>query len=271
MYIDHWALDRSPFAAQLNPEDFFASATHEEALARLQFLIENGRRLGFLLGATGTGKSLLLEVAARQLRQNGCHVVKINLLGLSGSEFVWTLASGLGHLASTDASPVECWRGISDRLAANRYQRITTVVLLDDAEDCEDAVYSAISRLALTEQRPESRITLVLASQRQRSRSFGAKLNEMCDLRLDIIPWNGVETTEYIQDALLRVGGTTDTFSDRALERIHELTQGVPRRVRQLAELSLVAAAADGTAGIEADVIDAVYQSLDGRNVTEAA
>ena len=39
MYINHWGLNRSPFAAQLNPEDFYASPTHEEALARLQFLI----------------------------------------------------------------------------------------------------------------------------------------------------------------------------------------------------------------------------------------
>lgn len=271
MYINHWGLDRSPFATQLNPEDFFASPTHEEALARLQFLIENGRRLGFLLGATGTGKSLLLEIAARQLRHNGCNVVKLNLTGLSGAEFVWGLASGLGHLAPTDAGPVECWRGIADRLAANRYQRITTVVLLDDAEECEESVYAAISRFALSEQRPESRVTLILGSQRQRSRTFGSKLNEMCDLRIDILPWNAEETAEYVTDAVQRVGGGEEVFSPESLQRLYDLTQGIPRRVRQLAELSLVAGAADGSHRIEADVVDAVHRSLGGRNVTEAA
>ena len=271
MYINHWGLNRSPFAAQLNPEDFYASPTHEEALARLQFLIENGRRLGFLLGATGTGKSLLLEIAARELRYNGCNVVKLNLTGLSGTEFVWGLASGLGHLAPTDAGPVECWRGIADRLAANRYQRITTVILLDDAEECENSVYAAISRFALSEQRPESRVTLVMSSQRQRSRTFGSKLNEMCDLRIDILPWSATETTEYVKDALQRVGGTSEIFTESAFQRLYDLTQGIPRRVRQLAELSLVAGAADGINQIEADAVDAVHQSLGIRNITEAA
>ena len=69
MHVAYWGLSRSPFTAQLNPADYYPSAVHEEALARLHFLVDSRRRLGYLLGGSGTGKSLVLDVAALQLRR----------------------------------------------------------------------------------------------------------------------------------------------------------------------------------------------------------
>ena len=102
MHIAYWGLTHSPFASQLDPKDYYPSGLHEEALARLDFLIANGRRLGFLLGSSGTGKSLLLEVAARQLRRSNCQLVKFNVVGLGAQEVVWKLATSLGN-SSTSA------------------------------------------------------------------------------------------------------------------------------------------------------------------------
>jgi len=62
MYQTHWGLQESPFRGCLDPKSFYQSPTHEEALARLHFLVEHGRRLGLLTGPSGSGKSLLLEV-----------------------------------------------------------------------------------------------------------------------------------------------------------------------------------------------------------------
>ncbi len=271
MFTAHWGLTRSPFASQLNPEDFYLSATHDEALARLVFLIENGRRLGFLLGASGTGKSLLFEIAASQLRRSGCQVVKMNVTGLDANEFSWKLSTGLGHLTSTHAGPVEWWRGIGDRLAANRYQRTATVVLLDDVEDCCPDVYGAIARLVLTEQKPDARLTIILAGQRQQAGSLGSKLNELCELRIEIEPWDEGGTTEYVQDALERVGRRPDIFDPSALERLHDLSNGVARRVRQLAELSLIAGVAEGLQQIDDTVVDAVHLGLTNDGLPDAA
>ena len=71
MYASHWGLQESPFRNYTNPQRFYQSPTHEEALARLHFLVEEHRRLGLLLGPGGSGKSFLLEVFAAQLRRGG--------------------------------------------------------------------------------------------------------------------------------------------------------------------------------------------------------
>jgi len=271
MYIDYWELSHSPFASQLDPKDYFPSMLHEEALARLDFLIANGRRLGFLLGGTGTGKSLLLEVAARQLRRSGCQYVKLNVVGLSGSEFVWKLAVGLGNTLPPSASLLECWRGINDHLTANRYQGLSTIVLLDDVDESSSDVRAAISRLALFDPQPDARLTVILTAQRQRVSHLGSKLNELCDLRIELEPLDEVETAAYVEYVLQRAGAKRSLFSVAALERLHELTRGNLRKIRQLAELSLLAAAAEAAHEVGVEIIDSVQDSLTQTGTAEAA
>jgi type II secretory pathway predicted ATPase ExeA len=82
MYQAPWGLEQSPFRSCLDPRFFYRSPTHEEALSRLHFLVEQRRRVGLLMGPAGSGKSLLLEVFAEQLRQKGLPVAKVNLLGI---------------------------------------------------------------------------------------------------------------------------------------------------------------------------------------------
>ena len=67
----YWGLRESPFREALDWRRFYSSPMHEEALARLEFLVADRRRLGLLLGAPGCGKSLVLEVFARRLRREG--------------------------------------------------------------------------------------------------------------------------------------------------------------------------------------------------------
>jgi type II secretory pathway predicted ATPase ExeA len=271
MHIPYWGLTHSPFASQLEPRNYYPSVLHEEALARLDFLIANGRRLGFLLGGPGTGKSMLLEVAARQLRRGGSRLVKFNVMGLSGAEFTWKLALGLGSSLLPSASPLEYWRVITDHLTANRYHRVSTVVLLDDVDESTADVHAAISRLALIDPHPEARLTVVLTAQRQRSGALGSKLNELCDLRIELEAFDEVETAAFVEYECHLAGATRSLFDVEAIERMYCFTHGNPRRICQIAELGLLAGAAESLEVVTAGVIESVQQSLAGRDVPEVA
>ena len=96
MYQAHWGLQESPFRGLLDPKFFYQSPTHEEALARLHFLVDQQRRLGLLVGPSGSGKSLLLEVFAEQLRRHARPVAKLSLLGVEPAEMLWLLAAEWG-------------------------------------------------------------------------------------------------------------------------------------------------------------------------------
>jgi len=82
IYNSHWHLRDAPFRDCHDPRMFFQSPTHDEALARLHFLVEERRRLGLLLGPPGTGKTLLFEVFAGELRKKGLAVACVSLVGI---------------------------------------------------------------------------------------------------------------------------------------------------------------------------------------------
>ena len=94
--LKYWGLERWPFASSPGASQFYPTAGHHEALARIEYLVNSRRRLGALLGDSGTGKSLLLRVAAGQLGRQGRAVVLVDALGATTREAFWQLACGLG-------------------------------------------------------------------------------------------------------------------------------------------------------------------------------
>lgn len=257
-----WSWNDAPFSTKLDARRFFPGISQEESLSRLHFLVDNHRRLGILTGPNGCGKSMVLEVAAKQFQQQNRQVVLNSVVGMDSDEFLWRLAASLGTNPSIEASPRQLWRDIDDLISANRYQRIATVMLFDDVEEAEADVLSSIVRIAQCDKSDESRLTMVVASDSSRTHLLGKRLIELCDLRVELEPWGEEEVDEFVRTALTSAGCSPDLFNAASIERLAELAQGVPRKVQQLAQLALVAAAAQDLEVIDEDTLDAVQGEL---------
>lgn len=262
MHEEHWGLRESPFRAWLDPRFYHNSATHDEALSRLNFLIEQGRRLGLLLGSRGSGKSLSLAVLARDLRRRTCAVAQVNLLGLETRDLLWLLGAELGINPPEDAPVFVLWRRLADFLVEQRHLRTPTVFLLDDADAASPEVLVDLARLLSFDSSPDLRLTVVLAANRARASNLGSQLLDLAELRIELERWEEADTQGYLTESLAKAGRTSPLFELAAVARLHELSRGVPRQVRQLAELALVAGAGQELAQIDEATIDAVYQEL---------
>ena len=262
MYRTHWGLRESPFRSCLDPRFFYQSPSHEEALARLHFLVDERRRLGLLLGDTGSGKSMTLEVFARDLRRRGKQLANLNLLGVDQHELLWLLAAELGANPDRGDDTFRLWRCITDRLKENRYQQLETVILLDDADEASNDVLDLVARLAQSDGSEGSRLTVVLSATSKRLLCLHTRLLELAELRIDLEPWELLDTAGYLTRALSQAGRKAETFTDEAMRRLHELCGGTPRKVTQLANLSLLAGAGRGVKCIDADIVDSVYHEL---------
>jgi general secretion pathway protein A len=264
MYQSHWGLQESPFLGCVAPEFFYPSPTHEEALARLQFLVDQRRRLGVLLGPSGSGKSLLLDVFAQQLRQRGRPVARLSLLGSDADEFLWQLATAWG-LNPAFATPVGAiWRLLNDRLSEFRYQQLETVALFDDVDQADAAVLTHVARLARCHTVSDLRLTLVLAGRPEGIRKLDAHLLDLVELRIDVEPWEQADTQQFLTSSLARAGRKSPLFAEPAVAKLHELAHGIPRRVSQLADLALLAGAGQNLQRIDAGVVESAYQELGG-------
>lgn len=262
MYQSHWGLQESPFRGVTDPRYFYCSPTHDEALARLSFLVEHHRRLGLLLGVPGSGKTLLMQVFARQLKAAGCHVALLSLMSLDLRATLWELATQLYlHPREQDTS-FQWWRGIVDRVAENQYQRMPTIVLLDDVEEAAPEVLTWLTRLVRHDLAAESTLTTVLALDPRWLPRLGRRILELVDLRIDLELWEPDDTRHFLRHSLCKAGAQRPVFADSAASRLHELSRGVPRQVNHLAELALLAGAGQELEQIDAATIESVYAEL---------
>ena len=262
MYQTHWGLQESPFRGCIDPQFFYESPTHEEALARLHFLVDGRRRLALLLGPSGSGKSLLLEVFADALRRSGRPVAKLNLLGPEPAEMLWQLTAALQLNIEPTDSIAALWRAITDRLFEYRYQQLQTVILLDDADRASRQVLQQVTRLAQYDPSPQSRLTIVPAARSDRIGHLGETLLELAELRIDVEPWQQRDTAEFLNSSLAKAGCDSAVFADPAVARLHELSHGIPRRISQLADLALLAGAGAELDQIDAEVVESAFHEL---------
>jgi general secretion pathway protein A len=270
----NWGTRESPFRWGLDPKFFYQSPTHEEALARLDFLVEQHRRLGLLTGPGGSGKSLILEVFAEQLLRGTTarqadpagygypQVAKLSLLDVEPDEMLWLLATewkvGVEPTDSTSA----LWRAVTDRLKEFRYQQWPAVALLDDADQADPRVLQHIARLVRFDPSPEMRLTVVMAGRNEGMATLDPSLMDLVQLRIDVEPWQRADTEQYIRTSLAQLGRQWPAFADSAVDRLHELARGIPRRAAQLADLALLAAAGQNLPQIDAATVETVCQEL---------
>ncbi len=261
-YQSHWGLEKTPFRACHDSCFFYRAPAHDEALARMHFLVEQHQRMGLLIGNEGSGKSFLFRFFDDELRHDGMEVARIGLEGLEPVEMLWNILQCLRSNPSRSESMVSLWRRLEDRLSANRYQETGTVMILDDADLASPSVLTQIARLARHDMTSRSRLTIVLSSRPQRLGRIGDRLLELSALRIDIEPWEKSDTVEFIKSSLSGAGRQQPAFAEAALARLHQLTHGIPRRVSQLADLSLLAGAGRDLQEIDAEVVESVYQEL---------
>lgn len=267
MHLRHWGLNQPLFSSKVNANHYFKSSTHEEAAARIQFLVQQNRRLGMLLGTSGTGKTMLFDITSRQLRRSGCFVAKLNILGLDGIEFLWKFANALGGVVPNDAGHVRIWQAIQDRLATLRYQRIATVVLIDDADECETEVLTLLNRVVQMEQQPDSRLNIVLACNTHRTQLVGSRLLDLCELPISIEPLDAEETMEYVNHATRRAGRETPIFSVDGFAALYTLTQGIPRAINRLVDLCLIVGAAEDLSEVDGETVESIQDSFEIRQL----
>jgi general secretion pathway protein A len=255
-------LNAAPFRNCLDPRRFFLAPTHEEALARLDFLAGERRRLGLLFGRSGCGKSLVLEVFARQLRRAGSIAARYSLLGMDSYEFLWATAGALGINPDREVGRGLLWSAVADRLTEFRLQRQRSVLLLDDVHAAPAEVMQHLARLVQLDLSPESGLTIVLTCDADQANRLSRGLLELAELRVDLESWSPEDTASYLADALHRVGRDAPIFDSSAAARIHDLADGVPRRVNQLADMALLAAAGQELDHIDGPMVEEVFHEL---------
>jgi general secretion pathway protein A len=262
MYANYWGLSEIPFKNTLDVRWFYESPGHEEALARLLFLIEQHRRCGVLWGPSGTGKSLILELLRREAARNGGEVALVDVLGHGSREMLWEVLAGLGLAPGVDDSQFRLWRLLHDHVLANRHSLAALVLVLDHIDRAQTDCLAAIERLQHLSAGGQTGLTLILGVTSERAGGHAQTLCDISDLRIDLAPLNRQEMQQYVESLLGRAGAARPLFDAPALDRLFDESRGVPREVNRLCDLALLAGMADQAAHVDESIVGAAAEEL---------
>ena len=246
----HWGFTIMPFTAAIPVPGLFGSAAHNEAVARLRWLI-SARGLGVLTGEVGSGKTVAVRAAADGLDASRHTLIylpnpQIGTRGIHGA-----VALALGQAPrfhhATLIPQVEA------ALAAEADERNRHVILaIDESPLMSGDQLEAVRMLTNHDLDSRSPLTILLIGQptlRRRLRVGDmAALDQRIALRYHI-PAPALSLSEaggYIRAHLQHAGRSDTLYSDDAVRIIHGHARGLPRAINRLAITALLAACATG-------------------------
>lgn len=261
MYETFWGLTAAPFANRLSSRWFHEGPVHEEAVARLLFLIERQRGFALLNGDSGSGKTMTLQYLAEQARRAQCLAASVSLTGIDGTEMLWQLAVKLRLAPTESESRWSLWRRIADQLTALRLSRMQTVLIFDHLERADSSCFGLLERLVCLAQEV-GQTTFITAVRSHDVPRLGSFLRDLPDLRVELSGFDAEQTDGFIRDMLDRAGATRTIFRQDAVSRIHARSNGLPRTICRLCDLALIAGMAEEHETISGELIDSIATGL---------
>jgi type II secretory pathway predicted ATPase ExeA len=263
-YLTYWRLSRSPFSPGHPTVDYFVSGSIGDAMTRVEFLVQHSRRLGLLFGPHGVGKSSFIRYFIGRSSRFPKHLPGLvdmagttpDLLARRFRDALWG-DPGLDRFVQ-DPSLGRTLHEIDELIVANNAVGRQPILFVDNADEVGEDVFQT---LGIILRRPGNWSAL-LAVDESLLVEIPRRILEECDVRVDLPAWDLGLTAEYIETQVANLGNRDDIFSAQGITRIHELGEGIPKRMFQLAEIGLAVGAERRVESIDAELIDLVCEDF---------
>jgi type II secretory pathway predicted ATPase ExeA len=239
----YFGLRDRPFRADVAPSALHRSAAHQEATARIAYLVDTGA-LGLITGEVGSGKTTALRAASAALDASRHTVIYLPNPAIGARGIYAEIIARLGGTPRFHKSALI--PQAQDLLLREREERKKRVLLIIDeahllaAEQLEEL--RLLSNSEMDSVMPFAGILVGQPQLRRRLRlgSFAA-LDQRIALRYELAGMTAPETDDYLAHHLRLAGREDRLFSDDAVELLHERSRGIPRALNNLATQALVA------------------------------
>ena len=242
MYLEYWGFRKFPFQNVPDPDFFYLSQTHEEALTRLLYATRERKGGAVLSGEIGCGKTTLTNVFARELSGNGFDIGLLINPKLEPVEFLQEI---LYQLNTTDNPPdtkVKCLRILNEKMMENVKQNRDTLLIIDEAQLLTEENLEELRLLQNFQLNDRQLLTVVLVGQtelRNRIRNL-EQLDQRIPIKYHLEPFDLDDTVRYISFRQEKAGGKENLFDTEAMERIYDHSKGVARQINHLCDLALL-------------------------------
>ena len=252
MFEEHFGLTAKPFGKTPDPSFLYESNQHKEALARLEYAVEE-KELALLVGDIGSGKTMLSRALIDRVGETRPIILLINPR-LTPTQLLRAVARGLG------LEPARFRNDLLDQIHTKLFElyeeKREPVLMIDEAQLIPSkATFDEIRLLTNFQLDDQNLLSVVLIGQpeleNRLEREAYAPLRQRIGMRYSLGPLSLGETIEYIEHRIRVAGGARNPFSHQAMTEIHTLSRGIPRLINTLATTSLLDAFGEDDETIE--------------------
>ncbi len=259
MYLEHFKLTERPFSITPDPRFLYMSARHREALAHLLYGLGEGGGFVQLTGEVGTGKTTICRCLLEQVPENVDIALVLNPK-VTSTELIATVCDELGIEYPAGATSIKALTDVLNRYLLDAYARgRRTVLILDEAQNLSADVLEQVRLLTNLETSTQKLLQIVLIGQPELrsllAREDMRQLSQRVTARYHLDPISREEAGAYIRHRLQICGTTQPVFSKRSVDRIQQLSGGIPRLINVLCDRSMLGAYVEGKVQVDPKVV----------------
>jgi len=255
-----------PFVATPDASRYFPSAVAEEARQRISRAVARGEGPALLIGAAGTGKSLLLEVLGEQFRDLR------EVVPLSGGQIctrrslLQTILFQL-DLPYRDMDEGELRLSLLDYLEPGESPSRRLLLLVDEADSLPLRLLEELRSISNVARSGETLVSLVMAGSPNLEEQFAdpqlTAFSQRLSTRCYLAPLGREETFQYVRAQVAATSMDPDAlFARDGLEAIFGATDGIPRLVNQLGDQLVWMAQDTGQTPLDGQIVQQAWSEL---------
>ncbi len=260
MYKDHFRLQAMPFSIAPDPSYFFLSNQHRDALTHLRHALEGAPGVVLLTGEIGAGKTTVCRRLLADL-PSAVNVALIYNPRLTPQELLEALCQEFGIAGAVDgASPDELARRVAEHVAAAGRAGKTSLLIIDEAQNLGSEVLEQLRRLLDANRSERETLRIVLIGQPELNEILAqqenARFNEAISVRFHLGPLERSDVEGYVRHRLSVAGGKKQLFPRRLMQRLHRMSQGIPRVINLICDRALLGAFVLGKETVTARILE---------------
>jgi MSHA biogenesis protein MshM len=244
MYLEHFGINKFPFALTPNTQFYCDLPSHQEALNILLFSLTSGEGFIKITGEVGSGKTLLCRKLLNLLTDDFVTAYLPNP-DLSPMELRKLFAQELEIDVSPDVTQSELFNLLSEKLLKLRSENKRVVLIIDEAQALSNESLEAVRLLTNLETESEKLLQIVLFGQPELDHRLNQhhlrQSNQRITFSYRLMPLNYDDLNEYLNHRLSKAGYTKGLiFEPKACYLLFRASDGIPRIVNILAHKAML-------------------------------
>ncbi|MFV2001862.1 MAG: ExeA family protein [Paracoccaceae bacterium] len=260
-YLESFGFSERPFTLVPDPTFIYWSDQHKRAFSVLEFGILSRAPITLVTGAVGCGKTTLLRQLLKQIEGDAVVGLISNAQGGRGELIQWSLHA-LGVKFDPDSSYVSQFQCLQDFLIETYAEGQRVILIFDEAQNLSEDSLEELRMLTNINSNKDELIQLVLVGQKELREMIKKpelrQLSQRISASFHLRALSEAETHEFIVHRLRIAGGTGEEFDEKAKMLIYDVSQGIPRLVNQVCDMSLLYAWSAETRLVDASIVQAV-------------